>query len=159
MPKDKKRRYSNFSIQNDDTLHRGVCFSPEKHRLFNDIINDSSHSGIEIKLFRSSDNNNDIIVNDFSSVKKTELNFGRKTLQSKIFTIEQVINECAIYDIVDVTGLVYNLQTEAEREKDGKPLRIRKGMIKDETGSIKIVLFSSLVDVEVEVSNNTSNDF
>ena len=159
MPKDKKRRYSNFSIQNDDTLHRGVCFSPEKHRLFNDIINDSSHSGIEIKLFRSSDNNNDIIVNDFSSVKKTELNFGRKTLQSKIFTIEQVINECAIYDIVDVTGLVYNLQTEAEHEKDGKPLRIRKGMIKDETGSIKIVLFSSLVDVEVEVSNNTSNDF
>ena len=129
MSKDKKRRYFNFSIQNDDTLHRGVClFSPEKHRLFNDIINDSSHSGIEIKRFRSSDNNTDIIVNDFSSVKKTELNFEKKTLQSKFFTIEQVIKECAIYDIADVTGLVYNLQTEAEHEKDGKPLHIRKEM-------------------------------
>ena len=130
-------------------------FLPEKHRPFNDIINDSSHSRIEIKRFRSGDNNNDIIVNDLSSVKKTELNFERKILQSKIFTIEQVINECAIYDIADVTSLVYNLQTEVEHEKDGKLLRIRKGIIKDETESIEIVLFSLLVD---EVSNNTSYD-
>ena len=69
-----------------------------------------------------------------------------------MLTIEQAINECAIYGIVDVIGLVYNLQTE----KDGKPLCIRKRMIKNETGSIEIVLFSSLVD---EVSNNTSYDF
>ena len=156
MSKDKKRRYFNFSIQNNDTLHWGVCFSPEKHRLLNDIINDSSHSGIEIKRSRSSDNYNDIIINDFLSVKKTELNFEMKTLQSKFFTIEQVINECATYNIVDVTGLVYNLQTEAEHEKDGKHLHIGKEMIKDETGSTEIVLFSSLVD---EVSNNKSYDF
>ena len=156
VSKYKKRRYFNFLIENDDTLHRGVCFSPEKHQLFNDIMNDSSHSGTEIKRFCSSDNNNDIIVNDLSSVKKTELNFERKTLQSKIFTIEQVIDECAIYDIFDVTGVIYNLQTEAEYEKDGKPLHIRKGMIKDETGSIETVLFSSLED---EVSNNPLYDF
>ena len=73
-----------------------------------------------------------------------------------MFTIKQVINECAIYDIVDVNGLEYNLQTETEHEKDRKTLRIRKGMIKDETWSIEIVLFSSLVD---EVSNNMSHDF
>ena len=101
LSKEKKRRYFNFLIQNDDTVHRGVCFSPEKHRLFPDIINDSSNSSIATKRFRSSDNNNDIIINDFSSVKKTEFTFERKTLQLKIFTIEQVINECAIYDIVD----------------------------------------------------------
>ena len=96
VSKDKKRRYFNFLIQNYNTLHWGVCFSPEKHQLFNAIINDNSHSGIEIKRFHSSDNNNNIIKNDFSSVKKTELNFERKTLQSKIFTLEQVVNECAI---------------------------------------------------------------
>ena len=78
-----------------------------------------------------------------------------KHYNQKILTIEEVINECAIY-IVDVTGLVYDLQTKAEHEKDGKPLRIRKGMTKDETGSIEIVLFSSLVE---EVSNNTCYDF
>ena len=67
-----------------------------------------------------------------------------------------VIKECATYDIVDVTGLVYNLQTEAGHEKDGKLLPIWKGMIKDETGSREIVRFSLLVD---EFLNNTSYDF
>ena len=52
--------------------------------------------------------------------------------------------------LVHVTCLVLNLQTKAKHEKDGKPLRLRKGMIKDKTGSIEIVIFSSLVD---EVSN------
>ena len=68
------------------------------------------------------ENKNDIIVNEFLSIKETELNSSKKTLQSKMFTIEQVINECATYDIIDVTGLVYNLKIEAEHEKDGKPL-------------------------------------
>ena len=31
-----------------------------------------------------------------------------------------MINECTIFDIVDITGLVYNLQTETEHEKDKK---------------------------------------
>ena len=48
------------------------------------------------------------------------------------------------------------MQTETEHKKDGKALRIRKGMTKNETGCTEIVLFSSLVD---EVSNNTSYDF
>ena len=132
VPKDKERRYFNFSIENDDTLYWGVCYSAEKHRLFSDIISDTSHSGIEIKCFCFS-YNIDIIVNDFSSVEKSELNFERKSLQLKIFTIKQEINECAIYDIVDVNGLEYNLKTETEHEKDRKTLRSRKGMIKDET--------------------------
>lgn len=69
---------------------------------------------------RSSDNTNDIIVNDFSSVKKTELNIERKILQLNIFAIEQVTSECTICDLVDITGLVYI----AEHEKDGKTMRI-----------------------------------
>ena len=84
------------------------CFSPEKHRLlFSDITKDSASSGIEIKQFRSNNNKN-IFVNDFTSVKKVK--FGKKTLQANIFTIKQMINECAIFDIVDVTGFIYNLQ-------------------------------------------------
>ena len=66
-----------------------------------------------------------------------------------------MINECAIYDIVDVTDLEHNLQIE-ENEKDGKSLSIWKVMIKEETWSVEIVLFSSLVG---KVSNNTSYDF
>ena len=47
------------------------CFSPEKHRLlFSDITKDSASSGAEIKRFRSNNNKN-VIVNDFTSIKKS----------------------------------------------------------------------------------------
>ena len=31
-----------------------------------------------------------------------------------------MIHECTIFDIVDITGLIYNFQTETEHEKDKK---------------------------------------
>ena len=132
-------------------MYRGVCFSLEKHNLFSEIANDNTGNGIEIKRFKSSNINDDIIVNDFNFVKRTEVNFERKTFHVKRHSIQQINNECAIYDILDVTGLMYNLQQETTAEKDGKPLRIRKGIIKDETGNMEIVFFSDIID---EVKNN-----
>ena len=70
VSKDKKRKYFNFSIQNDETLHWGVSFFPEKHRIFTDILKEGVNSGTEIKGFRSSVNNNDIIVNDLKQFFK-----------------------------------------------------------------------------------------
>ena len=105
-------------------MYRGVCFSAEKYNLLSEIENDNTSNGIEIKRFRSSDINDDIIVNDFPSGKRTDVNFERKTFHVKPFSIQQINNECAIYT-VDVTGLIYNLQPETTTEKDGKPLRIR----------------------------------
>ena len=127
-------------------MYQGVCFSPEKHALFNDISKDDNNTGIENKRFRSITNNEDIIINNFSSVKKTELIFERKDFQRKPFTVQQVINECPIYDIVDISGLMYNLQQETTSQKEGAPLRIRKGIMKDQIGSIEIVFFSSMID-------------
>ena len=46
----------------------GVCFSPKKHRLFSNIVKDGDNFGIEAKRFCISDNNNDIIFNDFTSL-------------------------------------------------------------------------------------------
>ena len=89
-------------------MDRGVCFS-KKYNLFSEIANDNTSNGIEIRRFRSSNINDDIIVNDFTSVKRTEVNFEKKTFSVKPSSIQQMNNECAIYDIVDVTGLTYNL--------------------------------------------------
>ena len=155
LSKDKKRNYFTFAIQNDNSMYQGVCFSVEKHALFNDVSKDVNSTGIKLKRFRSSENNEDITNNDFSSVKKTEVNFERKDFQGKQFTVQQVINKCAIYDIVDISGLVYNLQQETTNQKEGAPLRIRKGIMKDETGSIDMVLFSSVID---KISNNNCYD-
>ena len=135
---------------------RSVCFSPEKHAQFNDISKDDNNTDIEIKWFQSSENSEDIIVNDFSTVLKSEVDFERKDFQRKPFTFQQVINECAIYDIVDVSGLVYNLQQETTNQKEGAPLPIRKAIMKYQIGSIEIVLFSSVID---KISNSNCYDF
>ena len=51
LSKDKKRKYFNFAIQNYNSMYWGVCFSSEKHALFNDISKDNNNIGIEINSF------------------------------------------------------------------------------------------------------------
>ena len=51
--------------------------------------------------------------------------------------------------------LVYKLQHETANQKEGAPLRIRKGIMKYQTGSIEIVLFSSVTG---KISNNNCYD-
>ena len=90
-------------------MYRWVYFSAEKHNFFSEIANDNTSNGIEIKRFRISDINEDVIMNDFTSVKRTEVYFERKTFHAKPSSIQQINNECVVYDIVDITGLIYNI--------------------------------------------------
>ena len=48
-----------------------------------------------------------------------KLNFKHRALELKIFTVQNIFNECSIFDIVK--GLVYNLQNETAVSKDGRP--------------------------------------
>ena len=84
----------------------GNVFLPEKDHLSEKIANDKRNSGIEIEQFKFWNNDSDI-VNDFTSVKFKDLDFTHKLQELRNFTVQQVINECAIYDIVNVNGLVY----------------------------------------------------
>ena len=75
------------------------------------------------------DNNSDIIV--FSSVKTIKFDFKHKPLELKTFTVQQIFNECSIFALVNISGL-YNLQNKTFTSKDGRLLRLKEGMIKDE---------------------------
>ena len=68
--KDKKRNYFTFAIQNDNSMYQGVCFSVEKHALFNDVSKDVNSTGIKLKRFRSSENNEDITTTTLAQLKK-----------------------------------------------------------------------------------------
>ena len=53
-------------------FHHGVCFSLEKHKLFSSIEDkQSSSSDTELKKFKVAENDN-IIVNDFTSAKQID---------------------------------------------------------------------------------------
>lgn len=128
----------------------------EQDRLFEKTANDASNSGIETKGFKFVDNDSDIIVNGFTSVKSTDLNFTQKSLELTNFTLQQVLNEYSIYDIVNVKCLVYNLQIEATVKKDEQTLRLEKEMIENEQDKIWLVLFNALID---NMKNNTYYEF
>ena len=57
---------------------------------------------------------------------------------------------------MDISGLVYNLQYKTTNQKEGTKLRIRKGIIKDQTGSIETLFFSLVIE---KISNNNCCDF
>ena len=83
-----KRKYFNFTLTDDADIRCGVCFSLEKHKLFSRIEEkQSSNSGIELIKFKVAENDN-IIINDFTSAKKIDLHFNKKKL-SKSFPLIQ----------------------------------------------------------------------
>ena len=47
-----------------------------------------------------------------------------------------MLNECSIYDTVDVASMVFNLQEKTSVNKDSKNFRIVKAIFKNLTGMI-----------------------
>ena len=80
--------------------------------------------------------------------KRTELHFGREKF-SKNVSINHIIDECALYEIVDINALVFNLEEVVTIMKDNKTLRLRKGMIKDSADKMAV---KSLIDKESDGS-------
>ena len=60
---------------------------------------------------------------------------------NKKFSINSIINEYALCDIVDISVLVVNLKEPTDVMKYGKPLRLRRGITKDSTDEIPIIIF------------------
>ena len=83
-----------------------------------------------------------------------DLNFKEKLMKLRNFTVYQVINESAIYDIVKVKGLVYNLKYQTDVSK--KLLHLKKVMIKDDQDKNSLVLFDAIID---DVENNKYEEF
>ena len=55
------------------------------------------------------------------------------------------MNECPLYDIVHVRGLLFNKSEEKLKLKNGKMLRIAEAKLKDQTGLTKFTLFGDLI--------------
>ena len=86
-------------MTDDGNIHRVVYFSPEKDKLFSSIE--------DLKKLKVAENDN-IIVKGFTSAKQIDLHFEKKI--TKKFSIKSIINECTLYDIVDISVPVFNLQ-------------------------------------------------
>ena len=151
--KDRKRCYFEFTLQAVDKCHRVICFSPEKHKLVSKLANSDKETGIEIKKFRANDKD-EILIGDYSSVKRTTLHYQKKEPSISYVTIEEVINECMLHDVVNVRGMVYDLGPTEEVLKDGTTIKLKKACLKDCNDEIPITIFG-----DHDVENNTTYRF
>ena len=90
--KNKTTKYFNFNIQSEEKKYKCVCFSLEKHRLFKEISNEPTQKcGTEIKRFKLQDDSSDLMITEYTVVKKRKLDFEPRTLQLQYTEITTIM--------------------------------------------------------------------
>lgn len=115
--KNPKRNFFDLTLQTFNQNKRTVCFSSEKLDLISHIA--AEGKGSEIKRFKR-DENNSIIITDYSAVRKIEPNFKKVEQTVSAVTIASIMNEKPLYEIITVKGLVSDLMPTETTQKDGK---------------------------------------
>jgi len=137
-----KRKFFDFLLTTNDKHERSVCFSPEKHKLVSEIC--ESKQGCEIKKFKRSDTN-DIIVGDYTSVKRTKLDFNQGEVKTEMCSIAYILNESKLFEMVNTKGLVCELGSVQESlDKNGKKLAYVSGTLVDSHDMVPITFYDSL---------------
>ena len=123
-------------MHSETSVRRVVSFSPEKRRLLQTVEN-ATDEGCEIKKSKIS-SSNDIIINQYSAIKKIKPTFPKTFHEVPVSTLSEVINELPLYKRVTVSGMVYNISSELTDEKKGKTFTYKKATLKDNTDSLTV---------------------
>ena len=117
-----------------------MYFSPEKHKLFK-VIKDEK-SGCEIRRYERTEQN-DVLITDFTSIKKLKLDFTQSVHNAVLQEISTVKIELSLFDVVNGKGILYIGVLETAT-KDDKIVEFKIASLKDNTGSMPITLYNEL---------------
>ena len=78
------------------------AFHPKSIRLFKEISNESSQKCREIKRFKLQDDPSNLMITDYTAVKKKNLDFEPKTLQLQYTDITTIMNELALNQVIQI---------------------------------------------------------
>ena len=145
-PKQSTVCYFEFETQNSTNQSRTVCFSAEKRKLIESITtNEHQNIGCKLVNFQKPDNG-DLLVINFTSVKRVKLNSEKQSLIISYSTVSEIVNEKPMYALIKVKETIFNLEeTEQKVCKNGKMLQLRKPVFKDSTDCIPITFFDKNV--------------
>ena len=73
-----KKYFDLYLLGKDDTL-RGVCFSPQKHKLLADIANSLENQGCIMKKVKLNEDTSDFMLTDYTTITQSKLGY-EKTL-------------------------------------------------------------------------------
>ena len=145
--KSKSSKYFNIHvITKTGVKERAVCFSPQKRKLFVEILHSKKEYGCELSNCKRS-NQNDLVISEETSVKKAKLDYELVEKDIKLSSISFIINESPLHQLVNVRGLLFNLGKSEHAIKDGVNYNFKKGILKDEQGDlIPVTVFNKVLD-------------
>ena len=59
------KQYFDFYLHGQDEARRGVCFSPQKHKILDEISKSQHDQGCIIKKVKLNEENTDFVLTDF----------------------------------------------------------------------------------------------
>ena len=96
------KKYFDFQLLTKEQSNRTVCFSPENYKLLKVI--EQENDGCEIKHFKSTERD-EILLSDYTSIKKMELNFMQPIHNAVFQEKSKVENELPLFDMATVKGI------------------------------------------------------
>lgn len=134
-----KKKYFDFAIQTEQSVLRGICFSPEKKREIDNFI--KTKSPIKIKKYGENDK-----FGATSLSMSTPLPFGPTDMEGDK-TVVSLRNVCP-NQTVTLRGKLTKLY--GLKKLPSCNLTKQEGLVTDSTGSIKVVFWESFVDMAQE---------
>ena len=76
-----------FYLHGQDEVRRGVCFSPQKYKILDEISKSQHGQGCIIKKVKLNKENTDFILTDFTTITKSKLTDGKAEHQLKFISL------------------------------------------------------------------------
>ncbi|XP_057309079.1 uncharacterized protein LOC130647301 [Hydractinia symbiolongicarpus] len=136
--------YFDMELQSDAGSERAVCFTKARYDLFK-RLNKSDNEGVSLKRFKKS--NNDILITDYSQVKKIAMNRQRPEESIQISEIATSLAECALFQRINIKGIITAIsEVKTSQKDDGNAIQFKTAIVSDSSGHANITIFGDLVN-------------
>lgn len=143
-----KARYFDMKLQTGETVVRGVCFSPDKKKQLDDVMN--SHKPVTLTNYEISKKFDitSVVINKQSKVAPCSepVNFDRIDIEKATLKLSAV-NTIMPGQLVNIKATAREITgTKLISKTNGEKLKKQETMLVDPFGSIKMILWENFVD-------------
>ena len=153
------KKYFDFSLQTDSQKSvRGVCFSPQKRKLFAD--SEENSVPVKIKKFMNDkkEGSTDILMGDFVNLElltPKDIAFQKKNVVPTDLNLS-MLSSISVQQLITLKAKVIGLQDAQIVNTPQSSLKKADGVLVDECGTVKIILWESDID---KVQNGKTYQF
>lgn len=153
------KKYFDFSLQTDSEKSlRGVCFSPQKRKLFADSQEKSAPIKIKKFMDDKKEGSSDILMGDFVSVEllaPEDVDFEKKNLIPTDLNLS-MLPSISPQQLITLKAKVICLQDAQMINTPQSSLKKADGVLVDQHGTVKIILWEGDID---KVENGKTYQF